>query len=184
MFDKDRVKEILGIGKAAGKQSPKSTARYLRFVAFEAEYRSLGMLFLRFPNCRLNPHPVTNQINLAERNACLRHAPRAWIHPHKNHPFLSISESLKILPVPFPGIFQGIVHVGHGLRETQARNGIGKPVRRVQEGRWELHNGVLGDPVFSVKTIPNKFGPPSLILCFRGWLSNMRIEFGESDRTS
>lgn len=71
-------------------------------------------------NRRGNFQPVAHGGDLPKRNARLRHAKRAGIHPQKHHALPALAEAAQIFHVRGPRVGEGIIHVHDGRAEFQS----------------------------------------------------------------
>jgi len=75
---------------------------------------------------RMDVEPVSNDGDLAEGNAGLRHAEGAGIHAEEEDLFGGSGVTFEVYFGGFCGVDEGVVYVGYGGRERENLNGTGE----------------------------------------------------------
>ena len=102
--------EGLGLAEALLKQAPKTTTAHLRAMAGETGYLLARVLLLGSTDRHLQPHPVADGGDLAERHASLGHAERAGIHAQKeNLPRAGGGKAAQVGLMRSPSVVQWLV---------------------------------------------------------------------------
>ena len=125
IMDQVLGEESLGLAETFLEQTPEAATADLGSVAGEAGDLLARMLFFGTPDRHLQPHPVADGGDLAERHAGLGHAERSGIHPQEEHllrPGGGISTQIGL--VRSPRVVQRLVDVVRGRGECSPRQGF------------------------------------------------------------
>src|SRR5262249_1685626 len=102
--------------------APEARAAHLAARAGEAQDGAFRVLSRRASDLTLYPHPISDHLHVAERDARLRHPEWPGVHTDEEHALRPLSPRLQVGLVRLSGVVERIVQVGHRRRETKARH--------------------------------------------------------------
>src|SRR5690606_8952885 len=115
-----------GLSKAITKQPPEPLAADLAARTGQSLNRSLGVLHCWFADRCIDLEPVAYRFDLPERNAGLRHAPRARVHPQEQHAYGRRLTLLDVLAMCWPSVVQRVVNMRDWRPELQLAGVMGE----------------------------------------------------------
>ena len=132
--DEEAVEEAVRAAEAVPRPPPETASADLAAPAVEPLDRPPGVLGAGPSHPAVDAEPVPDQLDLAERDPGLHHAPGPGVHADQQHlgPFAAVA--FEVGGVRFERVGQRIVHVRHRGREAQ-------PPRNAAEGAGNGHRG-------------------------------------------
>lgn len=131
--DEERPKEVLRALEAVARETPQPRPTHFAPFARKALNRTLRVLAARTFDRRLDAEKVTDERDVTERNARLRHAEGSRIHPEKEHLLLPRAVTLEVGLVRESSVGERIVNVLDRAAEAEAPHIVGEVATYLDE---------------------------------------------------